>query len=61
MLDTWKTVMDNLKKILDWSLTTREKWSDKIKSMSGNVSDRDNLDPRFRERAPLPTIFEVVK
>lgn len=61
MLETWRKVMVELKEMLDWSQTNTPYWNEKIKSMSGNVSERENLDRRFKERAPLPTIFEVVK
>ncbi len=62
MLSTWQKVMEELKIILDWSLTKKvDCWSAKIKSMSGNVSQKDGVDERFKQREPLPTIFEVVK
>lgn len=57
----WQKVMDELKMILDWSPAERKGWSAKIKSMSGDVSQKNNVDERFKQRAPLPTIFEVVK
>ena len=60
MAETWRKVMAELKKILDWSLTSRADWSEKIKSMSGDVS-AGNVDERFKTREALPTIFEVVK
>ena len=58
---TWQNVMDDLKKILDWSPTTKKVWSQKIASMSG---DPEKIDERFEQRVPLPTIktiFEAVK
>ena len=58
---TWRRVMDELTKILDWSQTARQGWSGKVKSMSGDVSQKDGVDERFKQRIPLPTIFEVVK
>lgn len=61
MSEIWRQVMAELKKILDWSLTSRADWSDKIKSMSGDVSQKDGVDLRFKNRDTLPTIFEVVK
>ena len=61
MSETWKNVIDELKKILDWSLAKQTDWSERIKSMSGDVSQADSVDERFKKRAPLPTIFEVVK
>ena len=66
MYETWRQVMVELKKILDWSLTKRERWSKKIATMRGSVKIRDGkqtmeLDERFRQRDPLPTIFDVVK
>lgn len=66
MCDIWKNVMDELKKILDWSLTKRERWSQNIATMRGNVKIRNDkqtleLDERFRQRESLPTIFDVVK
>lgn len=47
-------LMAELKKILDWSLTERANWNSKIKAING-------VDERFKQRAPLPSIFEVVK
>lgn len=61
MLATWQNVMRELNAILDWSLTTRKNWNTKIKSMSGDVSQADGVDERFKQRESLPTIFEVVK
>ena len=61
LLTTWQKIMDDLTKILDWSQTKSKGWSAKVKSMSGDVSQKDNVDERFIKRAPLPTIFEVVK
>lgn len=61
MSDTWRNVMAELNKILDWSLTSRADWKYKIKSMSGDVSQRDGIDQRFKTREILPTIFEVVR
>ncbi len=59
MSGIWQKVMAELKKILDWSQTSRPDWDEKIKNMSGDVSN--SVDQRFKTRAPLPTIFEVVK
>ena len=59
--DTWRDVMCALKKILDWSQTRRKGWSERVKSMSGDVSRKDGVDERFKQRVPLPSIFEVVK
>ena len=65
--EIWRKVMVELKKISDWSLTKREGWSAKVKSVSGEVELNKNgeetlkLDEQFRQRDPLPTIFEVVK
>ena len=67
--ETWRKVMDELKKILDWSLTKREHWSQKVEPMRGSVKFRNGkqtmeLDERFRQRKSLPTIktiFEVVR
>lgn len=61
MFETWRKVMAELKKILDWSLTERANWNSKIKAMSGEVSQANGVDERFKQRAPLPSIFEVVK
>ena len=61
MFETWRKVMAELKKILDWSLTERANWNSKIKAMSGEVSQATGVDERFKQRAPLPSIFEVVK
>ena len=59
--DTWRDVMCALKKILDWSQTRRKGWSERVKSMSGNVSQKYGVDERFKQRVPLPSIFEVVQ
>lgn len=66
MYETWRQVMIELKKILDWSLTKRKHWSQKIATMRGNVKFRNGkqtleLDERFRQRESLPTIFDLVK
>lgn len=56
--------MDELKMILNWSPAERKGWSDWVKSMNGNVTKKGDVDKRFIQRAPLPTIksiFEVVK
>lgn len=57
MMQAWEKVMGELQKILDWE---NKPAPEKIKSMSGDVSG-GSVDERFRQRAPLPTIFEVVK
>ncbi len=56
-LTAWQEVMNELNKILDWE---NKPAPEKIKSMSGDVQ-QGNVDERFKQRAPLPTIFEVVK
>ncbi|MBR0102958.1 MAG: hypothetical protein IJQ01_05620, partial [Selenomonadaceae bacterium] len=61
MSGIWQKVMDELKIMLDWSLTERKDWASRIKSMSGDVSQRDGVDERFKQRVPLASIFEVVK
>ena len=64
MSDAWKNIMDELKIILDCSRMNQPKWSAQVKSMSGNVAQKDGVDDRFKQRAPLPpikSIFEVVK
>ncbi len=61
MFETWRNVMCALKKILDWSLTKQPNWISKIKAMSGEVSQANGVDERFKQREPLPSIFEVVK
>ena len=61
LFETWRKVMAEVKKILDWSLTGRKDWSFKIKAMSGEVSQAGGVDERFKQRDPLPSIFEVVK
>ena len=66
MFDAWQKVMDDLKKILDWSPTERKNWNEQVKSVSGEVKFRNGnqtfeLAEQFKYRNPLPTIFEVVK
>lgn len=64
MYKVWQNVMEELNMILDWSPTQRDGWSEYIKTMSGNVSKKDNVDERFIQRARLQkikSIFEVVK
>ena len=58
MSETWQKVIDELQKILDWN---KKPAPQKIKSMSGDVSKKDSVDERFKQRAPLQSIFEVVK
>lgn len=58
---TWRKVMDALKKILDWSWTNHSQWSERVKPMSGDVSQKDGVDERFKQRVPLPSILDVVK
>ena len=60
LLDAWSRVMKELNAMLDWRQTEREGWSARIKSMSGNVQDRDAVDSRFKTRTPLPSVFDVV-
>ena len=55
-LKSWQKVMDELNAILDWK---NKPAPEKIKSMSGNVSQRDSVDERFKLRAPLPNIYAV--
>ena len=71
--DTWQKVMDELILILDWSRTTRTKpsdWNKSVEQMRGKIrknprgEDTLELDERFKQRVPLPTIktiFEAVK
>ena len=49
--------MEELNTILEWENKPDSK---KIKSMSGDVSG-GNVDDRFKNRAPLPNISEVIK
>ena len=56
MTATWLKVMDELNAILDWQ---NKPAPDKIKSMSGDT--KNGVDERFKQRTPLPTIFEVLK
>lgn len=66
MYETWRRVMVELKKILDWSSTKQADWSKKIATMRGSVKSRNGeqtmeLDERFKQRESLPTIFDVMK
>ena len=64
MSKTWQKVMEELQMILDWNQTKHKDWSDKVKSMSGDVSTKGGVDERFKSRAPLQdikTIFEVME
>lgn len=67
MSEVWQDVMDELKIILDWSKTKRNRWSDKIKQMSGQIKKKPNgnetleLDKLFINRAPLQKISEVLE
>ena len=58
---TWLNVMRALKIILNRSLTGRRNWRERVKSMSGDVSQKDGVDERFKQRVPLQTIFQVVQ
>lgn len=60
MQTTWENVIKELNMMLSWKNTEKEKWSDRVKSMSGDVQS-GNVDERFKSRIPLPNIFEVVK
>ena len=53
----WRDVLKELKIILDWE---NKPAPDKIKSMSGDVSN-NSVDNRFIQRVPLLKIFEVLK
>ena len=55
MTTTWQNVMNELNKILNWDNRPAPA---KIKQMSANFSDRNNL---FLQRAILPTISDVTK
>lgn len=55
MTATWQKIMDELNLILNWN---NKPAPAKIKQMSANFSDRNNL---FLQRAILPTIAEVKK
>ncbi|MBR4383441.1 MAG: TIGR03986 family CRISPR-associated RAMP protein [Selenomonadaceae bacterium] len=69
LFDAWQKVMDELKMILDFSPATKKGWSNSVKQMSGtpknfNGKETMELDERFKQRTPLPTIqtiFEAVK
>ena len=56
----WEKVMCELNLILDWDNVQKADWRKKIKAMSGDVQS-DDVDEKFIKRAPLQTIFEVVK
>ncbi len=58
MLEVWQKIMDELNLILDWKNKPDSK---KIKSMSGDVSQRDGVDIKFKNRVPLPNVSEVIK
>ncbi|MBR1580375.1 MAG: TIGR03986 family CRISPR-associated RAMP protein [Selenomonadaceae bacterium] len=61
MTADWRNVMDDLTAMLNWDQTKRAGWKDKIASMSGNVADKDSVDPRFKNRAVLPDVHAVLK
>ena len=56
----WDKVMEELTAMLDWSNTQKSDWGSLIKSMSGNVQTGE-VDKRFINRTPLPTILEVTQ
>ena len=56
----WGSVINELNQILDLDNIQKNNWREKIKSMSGNVQT-GNVDLRYKNRSPLPEIFEVVK
>ena len=63
-LTAWENIIDELNKILDWKNTEKPNWSGKIaplKSTYDSEKKTMNVDDKFKKRAPLPTIFEVVK
>lgn len=54
----WLGVMDELKLMLNFENVEKTNWCEKVKAMSGDTKD---VDERFKQRVPLPTIFEVLK
>lgn len=61
LMRCWQETMGELADITDWTNATHAKnWSERVKSMSGNVKD-DTVDLHFENRDILPTIHEVWK
>ena len=59
--DSYKRVMQELTEMLAWdNLAKHRDWNQRIASMSGNVQD-GSVDARFKSRALLPTVAEVVR
>ena len=59
--DSYRQVMKELTEMLAWdNLTRHSDWNRRIASMSGNVQD-GSVDSRFKSRALLPTVEEVVR
>ena len=59
--DSYRQVMKELTEMLAWDNLARHKdWNRRIASMSGNVQD-GSVDNRFKSRALLPTVEEVVR
>ena len=57
----WSDTLKELNEILDLDVMKKvSNWREKIKSMSGNVQS-GNVDERFKNRSPLPTISQVLK
>ena len=74
MSATWEKIMEELNSILNWKNTEKTDWSERVKAMRADVSNRKNTDQNktdgenketvsdgFKKRLPLPSILEVVK
>ena len=59
MNEKWGKVMGELNAMLYWRETNVGEWSKRIKSMSNDMSN-NNVDEKFEQRAPLPSIFDIL-
>ena len=56
----YENSLTDLVHMLDWSNTAKSGWKQKVASMSNDVQS-GNVDDRYKERALLPTIEEILK
>jgi CRISPR/Cas system CSM-associated protein Csm3 (group 7 of RAMP superfamily) len=57
---TYEHCVRDLVHMLDWSYTTKPGWNKKVASMSNDVQS-GNVDQRYKDRALLPTIDDIIK
>ena len=58
---SWENTIDELDAILDWAKKPAPKKIEQMKSTYDAQNNKMNVDEKFKMRAPLQSIFEVVK